>query len=59
MSLLMLNGTGSPMSQWDPALLAALSRDRQVVVYDYPGLGGSAPLRAGSASTPSPPMHAG
>ena len=42
--LLMLNGTGSPMSQWDPALLAALSRERQVVVYDYPGLGDSAPL---------------
>jgi pimeloyl-ACP methyl ester carboxylesterase len=43
-SLLLLNGTGSPMSQWDPALLAVLSRARQVVVYDYPGLGGSAPL---------------
>lgn len=43
-SLLMLNGTGSPMSQWDPALLAVLSRERQVVVYDYPGLGDSAPL---------------
>lgn len=42
--LLLLNGTGSPMSQWDPALLQALSRDRRVVVYDYPGLGGSAPL---------------
>lgn len=42
--LLLLNGTGSPMSQWDPALLAALSADRRVVVYDYPGLGGSAPL---------------
>jgi pimeloyl-ACP methyl ester carboxylesterase len=42
--LLLLNGTGSPMSQWDPALLAALSRDRRVVVYDYPGLGASAPL---------------
>jgi pimeloyl-ACP methyl ester carboxylesterase len=42
--LLMLNGTGSPMSQWDPALLAVLSRERQVVVYDYPGLGDSGPL---------------
>lgn len=39
--LLLLNGTGSPMSQWDPALLAYLSSDRQVVVYDYPGLGQS------------------
>lgn len=42
--LLLLNGTGSPMSQWDPALLQALSRDRRVIVYDYPGLGASAPL---------------
>lgn len=44
MPLLLLNGTGSPMSQWDPALLQVLSRDRQVIVYDYPGLGASAPL---------------
>lgn len=44
MPLLLLNGTGSPMSQWDPALLESLSRDRRVVVYDYPGIGGSAPL---------------
>jgi pimeloyl-ACP methyl ester carboxylesterase len=42
--LLLLNGTGSPMSQWDPALLQSLSRDRRVIVYDYPGLGASAPL---------------
>lgn len=42
--LLLLNGTGSPMSQWDPALLGDLSRARPVIVYDYPGLGGSAPL---------------
>lgn len=42
--LLLLNGTGSPMSQWDPALLGALSRDHRVVVYDYPGLGGSSAL---------------
>jgi pimeloyl-ACP methyl ester carboxylesterase len=40
----MLNGTGSPMSQWDPVLLAALSRTQRVLVYDYPGLGGSGPL---------------
>lgn len=44
--LLLLNGTASPMSQWDPALLAALSRTRRVLVYDYPGLGGSSPLHA-------------
>jgi len=42
--LLLLNGTGSPMSQWDPAFLAALSSQRRVVVYDYPGLGGSTAL---------------
>ncbi len=42
--LLLLNGTGSPMSQWDPALLSALSATRRVVVLDYPGLGTSAPL---------------
>ncbi len=42
--LLLINGTGSPMSQWDPALLAALSRNRRVIVYDYPGLGASAPM---------------
>lgn len=42
--LLMLNGTGSPMAQWDPALLAGLSASRPVIVYDYPGLGASARL---------------
>lgn len=42
--LLLINGTASPMSQWDPALLAALSRTHRVLVYDYPGLGGSGPL---------------
>jgi pimeloyl-ACP methyl ester carboxylesterase len=42
--LLLLNGTGSPMSQWDPALLDGLSRTRRVVVYDYPGLGASSAL---------------
>ena len=43
--LLMLNGTGSPMSEWDPALLAELAGSgRRVIVYDYPGLGQSAPL---------------
>ena len=41
--LLLLNGTGSPMSQWDPAWLAALAKDRRVIVFDYPGLGESGP----------------
>lgn len=40
--LLLLNGTASPMSQWDPALLAALAAHRRrVLVLDYPGLGAS------------------
>ncbi|MFN8126466.1 MAG: alpha/beta fold hydrolase [Candidatus Nanopelagicales bacterium] len=43
--LVLLNGTGSPMAEWDPMLLAELSRGRQVIVYDYPGLGGSQRLR--------------
>lgn len=41
--LILLNGTASPMADWDPALLAALSRRREVIVFDYPGLGSSGP----------------
>ncbi len=43
--LLLLNGTGSPMAEWDPALLERLAVDRRVIVFDYPGLGlsGAAP----------------
>lgn len=41
--LLLLNGTGSPMAEWDPALLAGLAQHRRVVVFDYPGLGLSGP----------------
>ncbi len=39
--LLLLNGTASPMSEWDPAFLAGLAADRRVIVFDYPGLGDS------------------
>ena len=39
--LLLLNGTGSPMADWDPALLAGLAQTHRVVVFDYPGLGES------------------
>lgn len=42
--LLLLNGTGSPMAEWDPALLAGLAKGRRVVVIDYPGLGLSGPV---------------
>lgn len=43
--LLLLNGTASPMSEWDPAFLAGLARSNRVIVFDYPGLGesGAAP----------------
>ena len=41
--LLLLNGTASPMAEWDPALLAALAESRRVIVMDYPGLGASGP----------------
>ena len=42
-TLLLMNGTGSPMSEWDPKLLAALAKNRRVIVFDYPGLGLSGP----------------
>ncbi len=42
-TLLMLNGTASPMNEWDPALLGALAQQHHVVVLDYPGLGLSGP----------------
>jgi pimeloyl-ACP methyl ester carboxylesterase len=41
--LLLLNGTGSSMAEWDPALIAGLARSRRVVVIDYLGLGLSGP----------------
>lgn len=44
--LLMLNGTGSPMNEWDPALLAELQLSHRVIVFDYPGLGLSGPAPA-------------
>lgn len=39
--LLLLNGTASPMNEWDPAFLAGLARSNRVIVFDYPGLGDS------------------
>jgi pimeloyl-ACP methyl ester carboxylesterase len=44
--VVMLNGTGSPMSEWDPALLSALAERHLVIVLDYPGLGLSGPAPA-------------
>lgn len=37
--LVMLIGTGSTMSEWDPALLRLLARDHRLVLFDYPGIG--------------------
>lgn len=42
--VVLLNGTGSPMAEWDPALLGLLAGSRRVIVMDYPGLGASTPL---------------
>lgn len=41
--LLLLNGTGSPMAEWDPAFLATLAESHRVIVFDYPGLAQSGP----------------
>jgi pimeloyl-ACP methyl ester carboxylesterase len=41
--LVMLIGTGSTMAEWDPALLRLLSRDRRLILFDYPGVGLSGP----------------
>jgi pimeloyl-ACP methyl ester carboxylesterase len=43
--LLMLTGTGSTMSEWDPALLRLLARDHRLILFDYPGVGMSGPWR--------------
>jgi len=47
-SLLMLTGTGSTMSEWDPALLRLLARDHRLILFDYPGVGRSGPWRGRS-----------
>lgn len=39
----MLTGTGSTMSEWDPALLRLLARSRRLILFDYPGVGMSGP----------------
>lgn len=47
--LVMLNGTASPMSDWDPKFIGRLARDgHRVVVFDYPGLGGSSNIAQGT-----------
>jgi pimeloyl-ACP methyl ester carboxylesterase len=43
--LMMLMGTGSTMSEWDPALLSLLARHHRLIMFDYPGIGWSGPWR--------------
>ena len=38
-ALVMLMGTGSTMSEWDPALLRLLARQHRLILFDYPGVG--------------------
>ncbi|WP_353866829.1 alpha/beta fold hydrolase [Svornostia abyssi] len=33
------------MAEWDPAMLALLSRERRLIMFDYPGIGKSSKLR--------------
>ena len=42
---MMLMGTGSTMSEWDPALLRLLAREQRLILFDYPGIGLSGPWR--------------
>jgi len=42
-ALVMLMGTGSTMSEWDPALLRLLAREHRLILFDYPGVGLSGP----------------
>lgn len=46
--LVMLTGTGSTMSEWDPALLRLLGRRHRLILFDYPGVGMSGPWRGRS-----------
>jgi pimeloyl-ACP methyl ester carboxylesterase len=48
--LVMAIGTGSTMAEWDPALIARLARDRRVIVFDYPGVGRSSPIKRNRTS---------
>src|SRR5206468_2783461 len=46
--LVMLIGTGSTMSEWDPALLRLLAEHHRLILFDYPGIGRSGPWRGHS-----------
>ena len=47
-ALVMLMGTGSTMSEWDPALLRLLARHQRLILFDYPGVGLSGTWRGRS-----------
>lgn len=48
-ALLLLNGTASPMSDWDPKFLRRLViKGHRVIVFDYPGLGASSRITEGA-----------
>ncbi len=47
-ALVMLTGTGSTMSEWDPALLRLLARNHRLILFDYPGVGMSGRWHGGS-----------
>ncbi len=46
--LVMLMGTDSTMSEWDPALLRLLARHHRLILFDYPGVGLSGPWHGDS-----------
>jgi pimeloyl-ACP methyl ester carboxylesterase len=46
--LVMLMGTGSTMSEWDPALLRLLAQRHRLILFDYPGIGRSGKWRGRS-----------
>jgi pimeloyl-ACP methyl ester carboxylesterase len=48
--LVLAIGTGSTLAEWDPALLRLLAGDRRLILFDYPGVGRSSPLRGGRTS---------
>ncbi len=55
-ALVLLNGTASPMAEWDPALLAALASRHRVIVMDLSGPGRVEPA-ARSADIRRPGRH--
>ena len=40
-ALLLLNYFSANMDDWDPMVMNGLAADREVIMFDYPGVGGS------------------